>query len=89
MSEPTPVHKFVAELHMKILETLHEKGDPVAVLKWLEGTAPDIIRNAIRETQPKAWSIAIEPLIESLTEDQRRGFIAALIAVFAQTVNVK
>lgn len=89
MSEPTPEQKFIAALNMKVLETLHEGADPIAVLKWLESTPAAMIKTAIHGTQPKAWSVAIEPLIESLTEDQRRGFIAALIAVFAQTVNVK
>lgn len=81
--EPTPVEKMCGELNIRIIATLKEKTEPTAVLQWLADQPSETVKQAIKETQPKAFAVAIEPLIESLTEDQRRGFIVALIAVYS------
>lgn len=77
----------ILELTVRIKESLYEKGPTTAsVLEWLKTQDAKVIRQAIRETQPKGWAVASEPLIASLTDDQCIGVLAALVAVFVQTV---
>lgn len=86
MSEPNPMQKLVAGLNARIVDTLHAGADTASVLEWLKDQPSELVTEAIAQTQPGAWRVAIEPLIKSLSEDQLRGFLAALIAVFAQTL---
>lgn len=82
-----PVQALVGKLAERIRESLYEKGPTTAsVLEWLKTQDTKVIRQAIRETQPKGWAVASEPLIDSLTDDQSIGVLAALVAVFVQTV---
>jgi hypothetical protein len=59
--------------------------EPATVLEWLATEDAATIQAAIIATQPKGWAVAISPLVESLTPDQRIGMLAAFVAVWVQT----
>lgn len=70
----------------RIVESIKGQTKPEEVLTWLATQEIEVITASIKWTQPRGWGVAIEPLLESMTPDQRRGFFAALLAVFAQSV---
>lgn len=75
----------MSTLARKVHETLAPNGpSPASVLEWAVSQPPDVIKRVLIWTQPKGWDVAIAPLVESLTHDQRVGLLVALVAVYVQ-----
>lgn len=53
-------------------------GNPAPVLGWLATQPIEVVRMAIFRTQIAPWSVAAEPLVNSLTDDQARAVLAAI-----------
>lgn len=89
-SEPVTdaqVNALVGELAGRVRRTLAPDGpSPASVLEWLATHPPELVLRTITATQPKTWAVAMTPLVESLTEDQRIGILAALVAVWVQAL---
>ena len=78
---------LVGMLAIKQRATLNDDGPPAStVLEWLATQDRTVIRLAIRQTQPKGWATAMQPLEETLSDEQVVGFLAALTAVFVQAI---
>ena len=79
---------LVGIIAKKVRGTLGDVAGPDAasVLLWIAAQKPDVVKRAIIGTQPKEWAVAAGPLTESLTPEQCAGVLAALMAVFVQTL---
>lgn len=86
-SQPKPEDMLVANLCGRLRASLSDNG-PTAekVLEWLQEQDVATVRAAILRTQPRGWAIACQPLVDTLTDEQAKGILAALIAVFVQTI---
>ena len=82
----TPENALVRDIVGRIKTSLIENVGPEPVLVWLKTQPIPVIRKAIIATQPKAYAIAAEPLIESLPDEQCIGLLVAMLAVYVQTL---
>lgn len=82
------VKKLLSQMVPRVRVTIigGPSDTPATVLEWLKGQDPKTVREAIRQTQPQAWAVASEPLVDSLSDDQCVGMLAAFMAVYVQTL---
>jgi hypothetical protein len=52
---------------------------PQTVLQWLAEQSIDVVRIAILRAQTAPYAIAVEPLVDSLSDDQARGVLMAIM----------
>jgi hypothetical protein len=70
-----------------VRDTLAPGQTPEPVMLWLKSQKPEVLRKAITSTQPpNGWAALSVPLLESLSEDQLCGVIAAMMAVYVQAL---
>lgn len=71
----------------RIVSVIRGQAKAEDMLKWFAEQDEKVIRETILGTQPTGpWRIIAEPLVESLNKEQRAAVLAALMAVFAQTL---
>lgn len=61
--------------------------DPAKVLSWLSHVDIADVRIACLRTMTAPWSVANQPFVESLSDDQTRALLAAIIVGFWQGLN--
>lgn len=90
MPELSPEVKAVCEngvLHIRQSILGNMKAEDA--LAWFANQPIEATKEAIKQTQPPAWHVIIEPLIASMTDEQCKGFLAALLAVFVTVKGVQ
>lgn len=81
---------LVGVLVSKIKDGLIRPDGPdcQAILEWLASQDSDVVKKAIKATQPphKGYAVVVEPLVDSISDDQARGVLMALMAVYVQVL---
>ena len=86
-AEPPPEYMLIGKYAKRIRASIGEKptDTPEAILGDLKKEDIMLVRKAILGTQPPQWGLA-SPLVDSLQDEQCVGILAALLAVYVQTV---
>ena len=86
VEDPNMLVGIIAKKVRATLGDVEGAPDAASVLMWIVAQKPEVVKRAIIGTQPKAWAVGAGPLTESLTPEQCAGMLAALMAVFVQTL---
>lgn len=83
--EPHPTADVVIKALLTHIET--NPSEPSKVLLWLSNIDITDVRIACLRTMTGPWSVANQPFVESLSDDQARALLATIVVGFWQGRN--